>query len=146
MAANPSATGDLGRITSSDVKYERREEVMELKAFVSESIKQIVDGVNEASLHAVQNNALVNPQNWGWTSTNVQAKYDIKTRAAIETIEFDVAVTATDGTATKGGIGVFMGPVNLGSQGQSESSNSSVSRLRFSVPIVLPVTPNPRDE
>lgn len=119
---------------------------MELKAFVSESIKQIIDGVNEASLHAVQNNALVNPLNWGWTSTSVQAKYDTKTRAAIETIEFDVAVTATDGTATKGGIGVFMGPVNLGSQGQSESSNSSVSRLRFSVPIVLPVSPNPRDD
>jgi hypothetical protein len=119
---------------------------MELKDFVSESIKQITDGVNEAKLHADQNNASVNPQRWGWNSSNVQVKYDKKTGAAIETIEFDVAVTATDGTATKGGIGVFMGAVNLGSQGQSENSNSSVSRLKFSIPIILPVTANPKDE
>jgi hypothetical protein len=34
---------------------------MELKDFVSESIKQIIDGVNEAKLHADQNDASVNP-------------------------------------------------------------------------------------
>lgn len=117
---------------------------MELKDFVAESIKQIIDGVNDASGHAKANGAVVNPQRWGWNS-NVQVKYDQKTGAAIETIEFDVAVTASEGAATKGGIGVFMGAVNLGSQGESENSNSSVSRLKFSVPIVLPVTPNPKD-
>lgn len=119
---------------------------MELKQFVAESIKQIIDGVNEAREYADANGAMVNPRRWGWNHSNVQAKYDRKTGAAIETIEFDVAVTAAEGTATKGGIGVFMGAVNLGSQGQSENSQSSVSRLKFSVPIVLPVTDNPADE
>ena len=52
---------------------------MELKDFVSESIKQIIDGVNEAKLHADKNNAFVNPQRWGWNSSNVQVKFDRKT-------------------------------------------------------------------
>ena len=119
---------------------------MELKDFVSESIKQIIDGVNEAKRYAGENGGMINPRRWGWNSTNVQAKFDRTTGAAIETIEFDVAVTAIDGTKTKGGIGVFMGAVGIGSQGQSENSHSSVSRLKFSVPVVLPVTDNPKDE
>jgi len=119
---------------------------MELKDFVAESLKQIIDGVNEVKAYADDNGAVVNPRRWAWNSTNVQAKYDRKTGAAIETIEFDVAVTAIEGTQTKGGVGVFMGAVGLGSQGQSENQNTSVSRLRFSVPIVLPFTDNPKDE
>ena len=63
----------------------------------------------------------------------------------IETIEFDVAVTVTEGTQTKGGIGVFMGAVGLGSQGQSSNQNASVTRIKFSVPLVLPITPNPEE-
>lgn len=113
---------------------------MELKQFVSESLKQIIDGVNEARSYAEQNGAMVNPTRWSWNSSNVQVKYDPKSGAAIETVEFDVAVTAIEGTETKGGIGVFMGAVNLGSQGASQNQNSSVSRLKFSVPLMLPST------
>jgi len=113
---------------------------------VAESIKQIIDGVNEAKSYAEQHGAIVNPQRWGWNSSNVQAKYDVKTGAAIETIEFDVAVTVAEGTQTKGGIGVFMGAVGLGSQGQSSNQNASVTRIKFSVPLVLPNTPNPKNE
>ncbi len=115
---------------------------MELKEFVSESIKQIIDGVNEAKQYGIENGATVNPRRWGWNSSNVQAKYDQETGAAIETIEFDVAVAVAEGTKTKGGIGVFMGAVGVGSQGQSDNQNSLVSRIRFSVPIVLPCTDN----
>ena len=119
---------------------------MELKDFVSESIKQIIDGVNEAKKHADKNGGVINPQRWRVNSANIQAKADRKTGAAIETIEFDVAVTATDGSSTKGGIGVFIGAVNLGAQEHTENSNSSVSRLKFSVPVVLPFTENPSDK
>jgi hypothetical protein len=119
---------------------------MELKDFVSESIKQIIDGVNEAKRYADNYDAMVNPRRWSWNSSNVLARYESNTGAAIENIEFDVAVTVTEGTNTKGGIGVFVGPVGIGSQGQSENSNSSVSRLKFSVPIVLPFTDNPKME
>jgi len=56
----------------------------------------------------------------------------------VQTVEFDVAVTATEGTDTKGGIGVVAGVFALGSQGQSSEEISAVSRIKFSVPITLP--------
>jgi hypothetical protein len=62
-------------------------------------------------------------------------------------LEFDVAVTAQEGTATKGGIGVFAGAIGLGSQGQSTAANQTVSRIKFAVPVLLPTigTPPPED-
>jgi hypothetical protein len=53
-------------------------------------------------------------------------------------IEFDVAVTAEQGTGTKGGIGLVVGPITLGSTGQSSAQNSSVSRIKFRVPVLYP--------
>lgn len=117
---------------------------MQLKDFVAESIKQIVDGVNEAMAYAAEKGARINPERQILNANNASARSDPRNGASIETIEFDVAVTVTEGTQTKGGIGVFTGIVGLGSQGQSNATNSSVTRLKFVVPIALPSTPNPR--
>jgi hypothetical protein len=37
-------------------------------------------------------------------------------------------------------VGIFVGPVVLGSQGRSDAGRSSISRIKFSVPILLPTT------
>ena len=63
---------------------------------------------------------------------------DLVVSKELHPIEFDVAVTTTEGTETKGGIGVFVVAVGLGSQGKSDATNSSSSRIKFSVPIFLP--------
>jgi small neutral amino acid transporter SnatA (MarC family) len=55
-------------------------------------------------------------------------------------VKFDVAVTVGEGTGTKGGIAVFVGAIGLGSQGESKTSQSSVSSIQFEVPISLPFT------
>jgi hypothetical protein len=57
----------------------------------------------------------------------------------VQEIEFDVAVHATEGTETKGGIGIMVGAIGLGSQGKSQAGNASESRIRFTIPMVLPV-------
>jgi hypothetical protein len=116
---------------------------MQLKDFVSESIKQIIDGVSDAMEHAASKGGRVNPARQIVNSNNASSRFDRASGVSIETIEFDVAVTVSEGTQTKGGIGVFTGFVGLGSQGQSDASNLSVSRLKFVVPIALPSTPNP---
>ena len=54
-------------------------------------------------------------------------------------VDFDVALTVTEGTGTKGGIGIVAGAFALGSTGQSTAQNSSVSRVQFSVPIAFPL-------
>lgn len=61
-----------------------------------------------------------------------------KDEKPVAMVEFDIALSEAKGTDTKGGIGVFLGAVGLGSQGASHGESSSNSRVKFSVPIVLP--------
>lgn len=64
--------------------------------------------------------------------------FDFEHHMLLTNVEFDVAVTAEEAKGTKGGIGVFMGSVGLGAQGQSETKNTSLGRIKFSVPVSLP--------
>jgi len=90
--------------------------------------------------------AIVNPRNVAGTHKSEDSKVhgylvegNEKTlRQAVQRIDFDVAVTATEGTETKGGVGIMVGAIGLGSQGKSDASNASQSRIKFVVPMVLP--------
>jgi hypothetical protein len=53
-------------------------------------------------------------------------------------LEFDVAVTAAEGSEKKGGIGIVVGSFGIGGQKASNISSQSVSRIKFSVPVPLP--------
>ena len=99
---------------------------MDLKEFVSETIKQVVDGIVEAQLYAEEKKAKVVPFIYKEVLED------------IHTIDFDVAVTASKGSASKGGAGLFVGPVALGAKGESNTSDSSISRIKFKVPLELP--------
>ena len=55
-----------------------------------------------------------------------------------ETIEFDIAVTQTEGGQAKAGIGVFFASVGLGGQTQYETTDSAMNRIKFSIPVCLP--------
>ena len=112
---------------------------MELKDFVSETLKQIIEGVDDAQSFAKEKGASINPElylNTSIASSTGQLKtVDGKN---VSTIEFDVAVTATEGKGTKGGIGIVAGAINLGSTGQTNHEKVSVSNIKFSVPLSLP--------
>ena len=110
---------------------------MELKDFVAETLKQIIDGVRESQAYGSEHGAVVSPAQMFQLSSG-QPGFTDGSQRPVQPIEFDVAVTASEGTKTKGGIGVFMGGVGLGSQGQSDAASRSVSRIRFTVPLVLP--------
>jgi len=113
---------------------------MELKDFVSEALTQIVEGVHEAKDKVKDKGAEINPRLMGGID------YVAKHGGGLETsngniaqiIEFDVAVTIVEGKGTKGGIGIVAGAINLGSSGQSSTENSSISKIKFNVPLALP--------
>jgi len=111
---------------------------MKLEEFVSETISQIISGIQKTHDHAKENGATVNPRLEHKKRTLSTGKVTVTQKSPIHDIDFDVAVTTTEGKGTKGGIGVFVGPLGMGSQGQSESANSSVSRIKFSVPVAFP--------
>ena len=102
---------------------------MELEDFVAETIRQVVRGVKKAQGQVRDDGGIVNP-----ASVKELRQGTIKTTE----IKFDIAVTATKGTKTKGGIGVFFGGVGLGAQGGSEQSSANMNRIGFSVPVQLP--------
>jgi hypothetical protein len=116
---------------------------MKLEDFVTETIKQIINGVKVAQEYAVGVQAKVNPRFRAFGDKSIAKWVDSDQGLAVQEIEFDVAISAVEGTETKGGIGIFIGPVGLGSQGKSEASSSAVNRIKFSIPLVLPPSPPP---
>lgn len=113
---------------------------MELKEFVTAVLTEILDGVKASQrdgTHAREGE--VNPL----LSTNQgtlqhQGRLVSRWGQLVQSVKFDVAVTVEEGTGTKGGVGIFMGAVGLGSQGESKASQASVSRIQFEVPVSLP--------
>jgi hypothetical protein len=111
---------------------------MELKDFVSTTIKQILDGVIAAQEYGSGKSARVNPRNLPVRNNEGEITSTIYRSDVEHNIEFDVVVTTTEGSQTKSGLGVFVGSVGLGAQGQSSVDNQSVSRIKFSIPVVFP--------
>lgn len=113
---------------------------MELKEFVSETLWQIVSGVEEAQQKISTLGGEINPSLIGSVEHIAKAGGGIETMGGnyAQIVEFDVAVTAIEGKGTKGGIGIVAGVISLGSTGQSNTENSSVSKLRFKIPLTLP--------
>ena len=124
---------------------------MELHTFISSTLVQIAQGIENANKQLEGTRALVNPRNvhpvegkgssvYGYLNTKK------KFYKVVQRIDFDVAVTAEAGTETKGGVGIQVGSIGIGTQGKSEKANSSVSRIAFSIPMVLPMDDSPFDK
>ena len=112
---------------------------MELKNFISQALTDIIQGVYDTQQALGDNRKFINPELSTQQGTHEKHGKNVSIQGQlVEIVEFDVAVTATEGTGTKGGIGVVAGVFAIGSQGQSSSENSAASRIKFSVPITLP--------
>jgi hypothetical protein len=112
---------------------------MKLQDFVSETLKEIIDGVVTAQNYAKEKKALINPTDIStWGTGKGDRLYHPNTSSFVYEINFDVAVTTVEEKGTKGGIGIFVGSLGVGAQGKSDTINSSVSRIQFLVPIVFP--------
>jgi hypothetical protein len=111
---------------------------MELQEFVSETLKEIIAGVKEAQVYARDNGAVANPGTSRHVPPGMYERGSSQDLSPIEKVEFDVAVTSTDASETQAGAGIFVAAFGIGVKDKSDTSNSSISRIRFSVPIVLP--------
>ncbi len=120
---------------------------MELKDFIKSTMVQIICGINEANKHFEENeiDAAANPSD----VYPMQEKYNSKVYGHIQPkseninrtvhkVDFDVAVFASEEKETKGGIGIMVASVGLGSQGKSQNGHSSESRIQFSIPLMFP--------
>lgn len=110
---------------------------MNLQEFIKTALTEIVAGVAEASESAQAHGGSVGSMNlYGHVKEN-KILTDENGRP-VATVEFDIALAEANSKDTKGGIGVYLGAVGLGSQGASHGEASTHSRIKFSVPVVLP--------
>ena len=102
---------------------------MEIKEFIKETLVGVQEAINECS--DSETNGVINPV-WGKAA-------DVN-NSNIKQVEFDIAVTVTNKSTgdIKGGIKV-MG-VDLGGVREKNEETGNVSRIKFSIPIVPPVT------
>lgn len=114
---------------------------MELKEFISQTLEQIISGVKDAQSN-LPGDGEVNPKIWMAQREDAAKHRILESNSGkwIHLVKFDVAVTVAEGSGTKGGIGLIVGPVTLGSAGESKSENSSINRIQFEVPIAYPRT------
>ena len=112
---------------------------MDLKDFVGQALADIVQGVLDAQSALGTNGTYINPQ-LSTQQGDLQKHGNLVSIQGqpVQRVEFDVAVTAAKAKGTKDGIGVVVGVIALGSKGHSSAESSSVSRIKFSVPITLP--------
>ena len=118
---------------------------MDLKDFVKTSIVQIAEGIEEANNALSESTAMVNPMNVLANSESAQAYGRTRTPSEtkpgsriVEKVEFDVSVVAEVGKQGSAGAKLSIASISIGADGKKEKSNKSESRIKFSVPVVLP--------
>lgn len=110
---------------------------MNLQEFIKMALTEIVAGVSEASQGAQEHGGSVGSMKlYGYLKENHILTNE--NSQPVTTVEFDIALAEANSKDTKGGIGVYLGAVGLGSQGASHGEASTHSRIKFSVPVILP--------
>lgn len=109
---------------------------MDLKEFVKEALTQLAMGVQEAQSGLPHGAGTINPcvRPAGPLGGEL-----VVGGTHVQDVQFDVAVTASERSDIQGDAGVRIAVVNFGGKGGTSTENSSVSRLKFTVPIALPV-------
>jgi len=122
--------------------------LMELKDFVSETIRSIIEGVKEAQGNAETSGALVNPGGLTRNTSNVanNSVWDNLNNVYAQPVSFDVAVTVEETAGGKGSIKILGGIVNAEAGGQGGVTSAVANKVQFTVPVMLPSqqTTNPQ--
>lgn len=105
---------------------------MELREFISQTLVQIQQGVQDAISQRTgpEANGVINPV-FSQYSEDIGASH-------VQKVEFDVAVTVTDkDNGGKAGIKVFS--VELNGERSKGYEHTIASRVKFTIPVIPPV-------
>ena len=108
---------------------------MEPKLFIQETIENIVEGVVAAQSSIKDKGAEINPrkvqfqENGQWNNHN---------SGMPRSVEVDVGLTSGSKSGSTEGIGVFLGSIRLGKKNAEGDEHVAVTRIKISVPLVLP--------
>lgn len=97
---------------------------MDIQEFIDLSLRQIISAVNDAGVAVgqMQNGAAIVPS----------------LDPGFAKIDFDLAVTITQSDSLDGGAKFNLSVLEAGGKGTTATTSSSVSRIKFTVPVQLP--------
>ena len=121
---------------------------MELREFIKSSLVEITRGVLDASVELKDTNAIISPENFkvnsdssqafGRTQTGNNGLDPINGTRVVHKVDFDIAVLVDESDKTNAGIKISVMSIGFSGGGESTSKLGSTSRIKFSVPVVMP--------
>jgi hypothetical protein len=109
---------------------------MDLKDFIKKTLQSIVYAVNEAGFSEKR---IAPPLEVPGEDDGIKGQFFTETKDGLQPVfmvEFDVAVTASDTKSTEGGGGIkVLELVRAEGKKSAEVNNSTVSRVKFQVPV-----------
>ena len=113
---------------------------MELKDFVRESLKQIVEGVSEAQEPIRRLGGYVNPTVRPKGTNEAHFGEFLPSGQQVLLVDFDVAVTINEQTGTHAQAKLQVASfLSLGAGGNSGDAQQTTQRMKFKVPLALPL-------
>lgn len=119
---------------------------MELDQFIADALTQIVKGVESAQKNtgkgAVNATSIKTHADSAPKGKYFTAAYN----QLVQMVDFDIAVTVTDATTAEAGGKISIASWSIGGKGSVKGEEQTVSRIKFSIPVVLPTsgeTPEP---
>lgn len=112
---------------------------MDVREFVRDAIVQVVHGVNDAQAAVVSiTGAAVNPPGLFGSKVPSPLVNVEGVGASVSVLDFDLAVVVKEDATSGAHIGVVGGFFGVGGSGSQANATEASSRLRFSVPVLLP--------
>ncbi|QDT84601.1 hypothetical protein [Gimesia chilikensis] len=110
---------------------------MNIQDFISTAITEIVAGVSDANKSIQKYQCTTGSHSFYGGQAAANQMTDNHGRL-VTMIDFDILLEDNNSSSQAGGIGVCLGAVNFGAKGESKGEASAHSRMKFSVPVVLP--------
>jgi hypothetical protein len=122
---------------------------MELSEFISSTLQEISRGILDASEKLSDTNAVVSPLDFRINSKDSQAfgrtrnphfplNEDEENTRVVQKVDFDIAVSVDESENSQASGKITVLSIGIGAAVDSTTKSGTVSRINFSVPVVLP--------
>lgn len=116
---------------------------MNVEEFVTETLKQIINGVLAAQEYGLDKGVRINPTSIETYDSDGKFSSSLPAPNEPRNVQFDIAVTTTTATSKQAGAGLSVWGIGIGGQGEKGSSDQVVSRISFTIPVQIPQAYNP---
>ena len=117
---------------------------MELKEFISQTIREIAEGVQAASEQCSDLGVIVNPavtlgENRDFFVPKENVKEHINVERRVQQIHMDVLVSVTETTTLDSEVKASIKVLGANVNGRTEGNTLNSNRVSFDIPVCLPV-------